>query len=298
MKANRRVLMVSLLVYVSIMITSCDKVDGPYSDVTGGGFDTTDTGADSTDTISGTIYDTIRNVLIEDYTGHKCQGCPAAHDEAHSVQLVYGKRLSIIALHVGFWANTNISGTFTYDFETQTGLDLYAALVPSSQPFPTGTINRKLYGALRVVDYPQWGSKVSDLMTQSCDASMKVSTSYNETTREISATVKSTFLHALSGDYALAIYYTEDSIVNWQAFPTTAGGNVADYVHRHVLRGALTPSFGTVIATNPSVAQQEIRSNTGTPIAADINTDHVHVVAVLTNTATKEIVQVEEVELK
>ncbi|MEP7265196.1 MAG: Omp28-related outer membrane protein, partial [Bacteroidota bacterium] len=234
---------------------------------------------------------------LEDYTGHKCQGCPAAHDEATTIQNTVGHRLVIMALHVGFWATTNSSGSlFTYDFENQTGLDLYGALIPSSQAFPTGTINRKMYGTNRAVIYAEWGNKVNQILQESADASMKVTTSFNSATRVISAHVKTTFLDNLTGDVSLAVYYTEDSIINWQAFPSPTG-NQPDYVHRRVLRGALTSTWGTVIATNPVYGFSISGTVTGTPIAADINTEHVHVIAVLSDNVTKEVIQAEEVQL-
>lgn len=295
MKSSLKVLSSLFLIYM--FMTSCDKVEGPFSEpVNQGGVDTSVVDTSSTDTISGTIHDTVRNVLLEDYTGHKCQGCPAAHDEATTIQNAVGNRLAIIALHVGYWATTNATGNFTYNFENQTGLDLYGALVPSSQPFPTGTINRKMYGSNRVVIYSDWGNKVQQLLQEPADASMKVTTSYNSITRVISASVKTTFLDNLTGDVSLAVYYTEDSIINWQAFPSPTG-NVPDYVHRRVLRGALTSTWGSIIATNPVYGFSVSGTVTGTPIAADINIDHVHVIAVLSDNATKEVIQVEEVQL-
>lgn len=289
-----------IIIYIIATATGCDKIEGPYSDVNTNPVvvDTTDTITNTIyDTISGTIYDLQRNVLLEDYTGHKCQGCPAAHDEAGTIQSVIGKKLSIIAVHVGYWANTNPSGSFTYDFETQTAVELYPDMLPGSQPFPTGTVNRAMNGSNRVVNYPDWGAKVDELLQPAADASMRVVTSFNATTRVITADVRTTFLDNLTGDYSLAVYFTEDSIVNWQAFPSPQGNN-PDYLHRHVLRGALTTTYGNVVATNPVYAQQINTNFVGSPIAADIDLSHVHVLAILTNTATKEVVQVEEVQLR
>jgi Outer membrane protein Omp28 len=270
--------------YLAFLFSACDKVEGPYSE------------SIQTPVIGD---DTVRKVLLEDYTGHKCQGCPAAAVEANTIQQVLGEQVVIMAVHAGFWTSVNATGSFTYDFKTPTGTELYNAMIPATQPFPIGTVNRKMYGVARVVDYPNWGGKVDSILQQAPDAYIKITPSYDAASRVISATVKTDFLNNLSGDVSLAIYYTEDSIINWQAFPAppVGIGNISNYVHRHVLRGAITPTWGDVIATNPVKGQSVTTNKTGTAIAADISPGHVHVVAVLANTVSKEVIQVEEVKL-
>ncbi|MEP7265740.1 MAG: hypothetical protein ABI772_14645, partial [Bacteroidota bacterium] len=70
MKSSLQILAAILLIYITMFMTSCDKVEGPFSEpVNQGGIDTSIVDSsliDATDTISGTIYDTIRNVLLED----------------------------------------------------------------------------------------------------------------------------------------------------------------------------------------------------------------------------------------
>jgi hypothetical protein len=265
-------------------IASCDKVEGPYSE---------------TAQSNGNLNDTVRKVLLEDYTGHKCQGCPAAHDEAHALEGVFGDQVIVIAVHAGYWTSVNASGSFTYDFKTPEGTELYTALIPSTQPFPTGSVNRKLYGSQRVVDYPKWGGKIDTLLQSEPDAIIKLEPSFNFSARIISTEVTTSILNDIAGDIALSILYIEDSIINWQAFPIPPAGpgNTATYVHQHVLRGSLNGAWGNIIATNSSAGQVLDNFYSGTVIAADINTANVSVVAVLFNNTTKEVIQVEKQKL-
>jgi hypothetical protein len=276
----------ALFIYIIFLVAGCDKVDGPYSQ---GG------------QAPQECIDTVRKVLIEDYTGHKCQGCPASHEEATNLKNALGCQVVIIAVHAGYWTTTNPSGSssFTYDFKTATGTELYTTLIPPLQPFPTGTINRIQNGATRIVDYPNWGSVVDSLVNEKPEAYIRVTPTYNAGTRVISANVKSTFLKGRSGDVALAVYFTEDKIINWQAFPTPPQGigNIPDYEHNHILRGALTPTFGNVIATNPSQSAVINSDFNSSAIQADIVPENVHVIAILTDNASKEVIQVEEVKL-
>ncbi len=270
--------------YILILVAACDKVEGPYSENI------------QTPVIGD---DTVRKILLEDYTGHKCQGCPAAHEEANTIQQVLGEQVVVIAVHAGFWTTVNTTGSFTYDFKTPTGTELYNAMVPPTQPFPIGTIDRKMYGSVRIVDYPKWGGKIDSLLQQAPDAYIKITPSYDAASRVISASVKTDILNDLAGDVTIAIYYTEDSVINWQAFPAPPAGigNISNYVHRHVLRGALTSTWGDVMATNPIKGQSFSTNKTSTAIAADINPAQVHVVAILSHSVSREVIQVEEVKL-
>jgi hypothetical protein len=215
------------------------------------------------------------------------------------LKTVFGNQLVVVTIHAGYWTTTNASGSFTYDFKTAVGTDLYTSLIPSTQPFPTGTVNRKQYGNLHIVDYPNWGSKIDTLLQAAPDAIIKLTPSYNAISRIISAETKTSVLRNLTGDVSLSLLYTEDSIVNWQAFPIPPAGqgNTANYIHRHVLRGALNGSWGDIIGTNVNEGQVIAGSYTGVPIASDINPLQVYVVAILFNTSTKEVIQVEEQKL-
>ena len=262
------------------LITSCDKVYGPYSVVP---------------PVNTNINDTtvIRKVLLEDFTGHKCQGCPAAHAEAQALKNRFQDSMVIITIHAGYFSGY-ATAPFTYNFTTPEGTDIYNSLIPSTQPFPTGTVNRKMYGSNRIVDFPNWGAKVEELLAQPPQANIKITPTWNASTRVIGGTFLTTFMAPVSGNIALSVYYTEDSIVEWQTFPASV--TVSNYLHRHVLRGALPAggTWGSIIASSPLMGSTVTTIITGSPIATAIKPEHVSVVAVLFDNTTKELLHVEE----
>ena len=275
-KANSLVLMSILLFF----IMSCDKVDGPYSVVSPSVTNSNDTTA-------------IRKVLLEDYTGHKCQGCPAAHAEAQALKNRFQDSMVVITIHAGYFSGF-ATAPFTYNFTTPEGTGIYNSLIPSTQPFPFGTINRNYYGSFRVVDYPNWGAKIEEELSKPPQATISINSTWNVATRVISGTFVTRFSENLTRDLALCVYYTEDSIVQWQTFPASV--TVSNYLHRHVLRGALPAgaTWGSIITTNAIKGNSITTSLTGSPIAGDIVPEHVSLVAVLFDNITREIIQVEE----
>lgn len=270
-------------------LQSCDKIDSPYGTATNGGgtVDTT-----STDSISGN--DTLQKVLLEEYTGHTCINCPAAHAEALALHNLYGKQLVTVSVHAGFYARTytNPDSSYSYDFTTPVGNDLYNQFIPASQPFPTGCLQRKK-NSLNVYQTPHgsWGTNITPYILSKPKVVMHLSGSYNANAKTITATIKGLVKEDINSPLTLSVLFTEDSIVNWQKNGTL---NVANYTHRHALRGALNGSWGSSLGTTFTAGLTFNKSYTGNPIQADIVPKHLSIVAILYNATTLEVVQVEE----
>ena len=84
-----------------MLFMGCDQIESPYSvtpPVSGG----------SNDSVA------IRKVLVEDYTGHKCQGCPAAHEEANVLKSFFQDSIVVITIHAGYWTSYT-TAPFTYN---------------------------------------------------------------------------------------------------------------------------------------------------------------------------------------
>ena len=85
MRKTVQFLFASLL--LSLMTTQCDVIDQPFKN--GGPQDTTSTAQ-------------LRNVLIEDFTGHRCKNCPKASKEIEALVDAFGAdRIIGLAIHAG-----------------------------------------------------------------------------------------------------------------------------------------------------------------------------------------------------
>ena len=98
----------------------------------------------------------------------------------------------------------------------------------------------------------------------------------------------------------MAMYLTEDSLINWQTdynskFPPKDNPN---YVHMHVLRTALsTTDLNDVINTSPIAVNQTFSFSWSTSLATKVKEKQCHVLMVVYNAETEEIVQVSEAKL-
>jgi len=265
-------------------ITSCDKIEGPYGQSGG-------TGPIGGDTI-------VQNVLLEDFTGHTCQACPNAHREAARLRGNYGERLVILAVHADFWAAPYPSAApyFTYDFRNPIATQIATDFNVIGQPFPKGMVNRMLNPGTTnqlVLDWAGWESKVDPWINSAAKAGLEITPSYNGGSNVMTAQVKLSIVGDIADGVSLAVYFAEDSVIKWQKDGTN---NVANYIHNHVLRGSFNGMYGEdlgVLAAGTEVT----KTYTAALLPSDVSVDHVHLIAVLTNNSTKEVIQVVEVKL-
>lgn len=264
-----------LISFYFIGFNSCDYIEAPYTE----------------DIVAPPL--TTRKVLLEDYTGHKCPNCPYAAKELDTiVRYLYPDRVVAIALHVSDQFASPSPGLFYYDFRTVVGTAYDDYFEISQSGLPKGMVNREGFPTQNQrKNYTQWTSLVNIELQKPPQADIAITTSYDSTSRTISATLKSKFLLDAQGDFYLSVLYVEDSIVQPQVYP----GNTykADYTHNHVLRGSLNGTWGEVIAVNP-LAFDESTKSYSTVILPDAVAKNCRVVAYIYNNTTKEVIQADE----
>lgn len=225
-----------------LLLASCDKVENPL----GEGSDNTPPPVDATQ----------RKVLLEEYTGHKCPTCPAAHIVAAQLAATYGDRLIIVSEHVGSLALPEVVD-YTTDFRTPAG-NTYFGHWPTDI-IPRGLVDRTPLNNNVVLSKDNWANAINLLIDQ--PATMKVEFSafaYDGGTNTVSATVKCTPLTAVDHDLNLTVQLTEDHVIDWQYDGSLGTPNVPNYDHRHVLRDNLNGTWGEPLVTGSAPANEAI----------------------------------------
>ncbi|MCF6170178.1 MAG: Omp28 family outer membrane lipoprotein [Bacteroidales bacterium] len=274
----KRLINIALLLAFAFVFQACEKVEPPYK-----------TGIDCE---AGN-----RKVLIEDYTGHGCVNCPGAAVTAHELQQLCEDRIIIMAVHAGYFANTETFGPeYTYDFNTEAGTEWnnFYGIIGN----PKGMVNR-IDGGVGVVTVPdKWGEKVVAQLEVPADIELSVSTSFNQDEKQLTTTVSGHFISAVSGKFNLVVCVTENNIVEPQKNNDAELGDVPDwldYVHMHVLRIGINGAWGDEIGSG-DVPKGLDFSKTYTQ---DFNNrdwvpENCHVVAFVYQDSDKSILQVEE----
>jgi len=204
----------------------------------------------------------------------------------------------LISIHAGELAEPDPYGTWSYDFRTNTGDSIYKDF-KIGDAIPKGLISRTNWGTTNfVLDPGNWGSRIETIKNDIPKASIKIINIYEQTVRNLNSIILYKALTDLTGTYKLCVYLTEDSIIKPQKIPS---GTNNSYPHRHVLRGALNSTWGDIIFSGNTPANETDMESYSMTLKSGTdawNENHCYVVAFIYDAATYEIIQVEEKRVK
>ncbi len=242
--------------------------------------------------IQGLEFNKTQKVLVEDFTGHKCGNCPKAHEELALLQSTYGSKIVPMAIHFGYYAETD--GTYTTDFRTPTGDAIGNKFGVTSTP--TGLINRVGEEDNKLIDYSAWDAAISNLITNTPKIGIAIAAQVSA--NKIDAKV---FIKAFDQNDTLLkiqVFVLENHIVDKQLFYDHDPEEIDDYEHKHVLRGSLNGNWGEDLTTIPFKKDVIITKQYSYSINSKWNSNNLILVAIVYNDITKEICQVEEIHLQ
>jgi hypothetical protein len=271
-------LIISIISAFAILIAGCDIVEAPYKK-------------------EGTILNSTRKILLEDYTGHQCPNCPQAGKEIKELSKAYGDNIVFIAVHAGSLAKILVPPT-TYNFTTEVG-DIWNDYFEIEKAgYPNGLINRKERSGTKIIPPANWATVSFEQINLAAEAEILLSASYDPGTRKVAVSASSNILSPVPGEeYYLTIVLTEDSIIKPQRnIDATLGPTpyILDYVHNHVLRFSLTPgAWGSKL--NPNIIDQKSFTRE-LDVNSDIKPEHCHIVAFISR-GNREVLQAEEIRL-
>ena len=235
-------------------------------------------------------FTTSKCVLLEDYTGVRCNNCPAAGEIALDLQKQYGHSVVVLGVHSGF-LSAPIGGY--PNFKTTDGDAWYSFFGFDSNPI--GTVNRKLNGGVYAFPSTEWADAVANTLQEECTMAMASNVEYDEASRNLKVDISSKALVELPDTYSLTVCIMEDSIVGKQLLPT---GDDLNYVHRHVFRKTLNGTWGEELNTAALAPEEVITKSYSVKLDEAYKAEQCYIIAYVANTDTKEVLQVIEKKIK
>ncbi len=184
--------------------------------------------------------DTVRKILLEEYTGFKCGFCPPANQKALDIYDLYKGRVVIMTVHAGSLAEPD--SKHTYDFTTEAGDELYEEFGEPANP--AGLVNRTEYDGSLILKQDKWETAVSQFVEDKPQMMIEIENSYKGIARLIETDVKIKYLVRGSANHRLSVVIVEDSIVQFQKWYGHQPTDIEDYVHNHILRAAVNGTWG------------------------------------------------------
>jgi hypothetical protein len=195
-----------------------------------------------------------KNVYLEEFTGINCTWCPAGHVIGTQIYDADPNRVVLVNIHSGSFAN---AGTGQIDFKTGYGNAIDAMPGMLIQGYPAGNINRKVMSGSQLTggmaqSRNAWTGNAATIKTQAAYCNIALQGSLDPQTRVLTVQVEVYYTaNSPVATNSLNVFLLEDKIPGTQVNGSNAnlGNYNADgtYNHNHVLRTALTPTFGLTI---------------------------------------------------
>jgi hypothetical protein len=274
------------VLFAAAIFSACDVIEPPYKETTENPIDTT--------------KKYVQKVLIEDYTGFYCGNCPAAAEQAKVLHETYKDRVVVMGVHAGFFAKPK--KTEDYDFRTTVGTELDNFFGIGIAGNPNGMINRTGFSTKsHIASVASWSAKTSEALAQEPVVGISLKPEFNSATKTLSLEATAEFLKAAESDAYLAVYLVEDSVIQFQLdYRKNPAPNVPDFVHMHVLRGAVNSTWGDQLSTAAISSGAKFTKNYiyTIPEGKDWKPEHMKIIAYVHRyNSTYEVLNVEEVEL-
>lgn len=187
------------------------------------------------------MEETNRTTLIVEFSGLACNNCPNAAQTAHDLLEYYGDKVVVVEMHPASNSLTQAAKP-EWDYTCPTADEYYTTWsIPS---LPGGVINMSSIEGSYNVAYQEWGTACmnSSKMLSPVTITQHVQTD-STNTLQIEATITNLSYDVL--DLKYIAWLTEDSIIGPQRMPNNKINT--EYVHNHILRDALTDTWGMSI---------------------------------------------------
>lgn len=270
--------------------SACDKIDEPLSV------------EEQNISLDVLPFDSIvvesKQVLLEDFTGHKCVNCPEAAINAHNLAEELDHKLIIYAVHAGYYAEPDGTGHYTADFQCDAGNEIFNNFVIVG--WPAGTVDRVVFGASPILGGGAWEDAVNSELAKPNVINMTLKNHYDVEKNILTVEVLTTFLQQLNGKYKLAVLLAEDHILSWQKNNEPSIGPTPDwenYEQRNVLRASISSStFGSYLTLNDGTIEADVTYKTRLSYEPEEEwvTENCNVIAYIIHEETGEILQVAE----
>lgn len=219
------------IIYIGTILLcwfACEKIDPPYtSDIIPAG----------------------KTILIEKFTAHECQNCPAAsriiENELKPTFLntndTSKSAIISVSIHPAQSNLTLTSTNYNYDFTTDGSNQVANYLgVDEATALPIGGINRVESGnGKRLWSRDKWSEQITSLLIDEefkplpKNIDIEIDLSVNTMARILNVSATISVLNSLEGNYSLALFVMEDGIIA----PQKDGDElIENYKHDHVYR--------------------------------------------------------------
>jgi hypothetical protein len=238
-------------------ISSCDIIDHPIIDYGIGYREDLYGPAPTFEPVSGNGGG-MRNVLLEDFTGHDCGNCPDAHVVAEELLVEHPGRVAVVSVHAGPLAEP-LPPDFPDDYRTPEGEAYFSQL--SFQVNPIGRVSRE-GGPASIWSHAQWPAETENQLNDNAAVVLQMEASLDTILGNLNIHVFDQWMQDVAGNQNLVVLITESKIIGPQLEYLPEAYIHEEYEHNHMLRTSVSGLGGLSIANNPTTGEIGLSSYT------------------------------------
>lgn len=291
-----------ILAVAPLFMTSCDKVEFPNIPIEG-----VDTSLYPGNFSEYTIpsfsenSNTLKNVLIEEFTGHLCGACPNAAVVAKTLEEENPGRVFAAAIHGGP-SNNGLTGfhdiippKYDTDHTNERGLELASTFFQLGIGFvalPRGGINRRVNESGEFMFGPDdWAPLVASELAEPVKINLQAKSNYYEETNGVYLHVETDFEQSIEGTYNVVAYAIQNDRVDYQYF--NAYGDSAYYHHHNVHVGnVFGETWGRTVGSEVIAAGTKVLTDMSYKLPDSLTNEDMHFLILVYNRNTYKVEQV------
>jgi hypothetical protein len=301
-----------LVSLVVVFFSSCDKVENAYKPAINTDLNTSyypgswaDYEANEWPAFAQNT-NTLRNVLIEDYTGHTCNNCPTAAITAHDLEIANPNRVFATGIHAGPGGMTNFQNftpsadKFYTNHTNEHGL-AYGLFFQNGYNFfgnPQGTVNRATVANKMFDLHGTWASRVGTILADTdLKFNLQAVVNFYEETKGGYLHVEIEKITSAAIETNMVVYVVRNEQVDWQKMPNNSDN--PDYVHEHKHLGNIdNQTWGRPLLTGSLPAGDKVYENYDFALPEGLNAADIHFLVYVYDVISLEILQVIKVKLE
>ena len=296
---------------VLLLTSSCDKVENPYPNLPSSELDYNlypngDSAhyAQNAWPIFIANTNTLRSVMIEDYTGHYCTFCPAAADEAENIASSNPGRVFVSSVHAGPFGTGSLqqlypsSGYTTVLYNTASeetgnyfGNDWPGSLFTGN---PYGSVSRTDGGNGTPTQGPAtWNASTTALISANdLKANLQSQINYYPSTRGLFVHAETEIMDlSLTNELKMVVQLHEDTLVAFQKLSDNSTDS--NYVHHDILRSCIDGrTFGQTLDAAHLDVNGKYYFNYSYELPAQYDASNMHLLIYIRDNVTEEIYHV------
>src|ERR1019366_1267127 len=155
------------------------------------------------------------NVLVEEFTGQSCSGCPAGHTNLENIVSANAAgRINVIGLYITNFSQTKPPTGSIHDFRDSIASVIGNQVYVGISALPSGGVDRTKFSSQILLYSSDWNAAIASQLNIADSLNLTDSSTYDSATNKATITVLVTYVYQVATQQNISIAIVEDSMTD------------------------------------------------------------------------------------